>query len=249
MDYSRKISERQWNQPDKGELESKRELTFIDDIVQKSHIERELLMNLDGISTVFDGGAGSGRFSILLAKRGRSFDLVMSFDAPISYTYPNHESVIAELVRLARRKVMFSVSSRLGCLPYFSNPIQKIQFILDDDTDDPFARLYLDNREEALGNFRFYKQVCFDGLANGVFGGRQEIDAYERGETPWVITYGFMPEELLAVLRKNSVTNIRLAGPGESRPKNDKRTAAEAAAGCLCLCTIPRRLYHMSIIT
>ena len=32
MDYSRKISERQWNLPDKGELESRREETYIDDI-------------------------------------------------------------------------------------------------------------------------------------------------------------------------------------------------------------------------
>ena len=128
--YSRKISERQWNQPDKGELESRREATYIDDIIQKNHIERKLLEHLDGIETVFDGGAGSGRFSILLAKQGcrvthfdisqpmidkakelaaregvldritfvkgaledlgaykdRSFDLVISFDAPISYT-------------------------------------------------------------------------------------------------------------------------------------------------------------------
>ena len=49
MDYSTKISERMWNQPDKGELEAERENTFIDDIVQKSHIEIELLSNLDGI--------------------------------------------------------------------------------------------------------------------------------------------------------------------------------------------------------
>ena len=129
-DFSRKISERQWNLPDKGELESRREETYIDDIIQKNHIERKLLENLDGIRTVFDGGAGSGRFSILLAKQGchvthfdisqpmidkakelaekegvldridfvkgaledlgayadRSFDMVVSFDAPISYT-------------------------------------------------------------------------------------------------------------------------------------------------------------------
>ena len=70
MDYSTRISERMWNQPDKGELEAERENTFIDDIVQKAHIEKELLSNLDGIETVFDGGAGCGRFSILLAKQG-----------------------------------------------------------------------------------------------------------------------------------------------------------------------------------
>lgn len=71
MDYSRKISERMWNLSDKGELESQRETMFIDDIVQKSHIEKELLANLDGIENIFDGGAGCGRFSILLAKQGR----------------------------------------------------------------------------------------------------------------------------------------------------------------------------------
>lgn len=49
MDYSRKISERLWNLPEKGELESHREETFIDDIIQKSHIEKTLLDNLDGI--------------------------------------------------------------------------------------------------------------------------------------------------------------------------------------------------------
>ena len=70
MDYSQKISERQWNLPDKGELESRREATYIDDIIQKDHIQRKLLEHLDGIQTVFDGGAGSGRFSILLAKQG-----------------------------------------------------------------------------------------------------------------------------------------------------------------------------------
>ena len=36
MNYSQKISERLWNQPDKGELESRREETFIDDIIQKA---------------------------------------------------------------------------------------------------------------------------------------------------------------------------------------------------------------------
>lgn len=173
MDYSTKISKRMWNLPDKGELEAQREQSFIDDIIQKAHIEKELLSNLEGIRTVFDGGAGTGRFSILLAKRGihvthfdisqpmidkakqlakeegvlekitfikgaledlsdysdRSFDLVMSFDAPISYTYPKQEEVIRNLVRIARKRIMISVSSRLGALPYLANPLQKHQFI------------------------------------------------------------------------------------------------------------------------
>ena len=63
MDYSRKISERLWNLPDKGELESRREETFIDDIIQKSHIEKELLSHLDGIRTVAQD-VGDSRFSL-----------------------------------------------------------------------------------------------------------------------------------------------------------------------------------------
>ena len=70
MDYSRKISQRLWNLPDKGELECRREETFMDDIVQKAFLERRLLENLAGVETVFDGGAGCGRFSILLAQKG-----------------------------------------------------------------------------------------------------------------------------------------------------------------------------------
>ena len=220
QDFSRKIAERQWNLPDKGELESRREETYMDDIIQKDHLQRKLLENLDGIETVFDGGAGSGRFSILLAKQGcrvthfdisrpmldkaaelaeaegisdrirfvqgaledlsawadRSFDLVISFDAPVSYTYPQQERVLGELVRIARRRVMFSVSSRLGSLPYLCNPIQKNQFILDEAAEDPFVRWCVENREDRIASFRFDKEAAGRVLADGLFGGQAEIE-------------------------------------------------------------------------
>ena len=258
MDYSRKIAERQWNLPDKGELESRREATYIDDIIQKDHLQRKLLENLDGIQTVFDGGAGSGRFSILLAKRGcrvthfdisqpmidkarqtaekegvedhitfvkgaledlsdygdHAFDLVISFDAPISYTYPHQEHVIAELVRIARKKIMVSVSSRLGSLPYLCNPIQKNQFILDEKADDPFVRWCVANRDQMINGFRFDERHAQQVLADGLMGGQQEIDEYERGGAPWCITYTFLPDELERVLQNCGVKNIRLSGPG-----------------------------------
>lgn len=258
MTYSRKIAERVWNQLDKGELEAAREDTYIDDIVQKAHIEKELLSNLEGIETAFDGGAGSGRFSILLAKQGvrvthfdisqpmldkaqelaekagvrdkitfvrgaleqldafddRSFDLVMSFDAPVSYTYPNQEGVIANLVRLAKKKIMLSVSSRLGALPYMANPIQKAQFIFD-DTRDPWAQRYLKQQEKLLAGFQFDKAACERMAATGFTGDIEaSMQAYDRGETPWCITYHFMPEELKDILQRNGVKNIVLAGPG-----------------------------------
>ena len=258
MNYSQKISERQWNLPDKGELESRREATYIDDIIQKDHIQRRLLENLDGIRTVFDGGAGSGRFSILLAKQGcqvthfdisqpmidkarelaekegvldritfvkgaledlsayrdHEFDLVMSFDAPISYTWPNQNKVISELVRIARRKFIISVSSRLGSLPYYANPIQKNQFILDEKADDPFVQWIISNREQMISGFSFNKQVVDKLWADGLMGGEEEIAQYEQGGAPWCITYGFMPDELESILAENGVRNIRLSGPG-----------------------------------
>ena len=258
MDYSRKISERQWNLPDKGELESRREETYIDDIIQKDHIQRKLLENLDGIHTVFDGGAGSGRFSILLAKQGchvthfdisqpmidkarelaekagvadritfvrgaledlsacrdHEFDLVMSFDAPVSYTYPNQKAVIGELVRIAGKRIMISVSSRLGSLPYLANPIQKNQFILNENDQDPFVRWCVENRDRMIRNFSFSLRNAEKLLSDGLMGGEEEIPQYEEGGTPWCITYTFMPDELASILTGYGVRNVRLSGPG-----------------------------------
>lgn len=258
MDYSRKIAERLWNKPDKGELESRREETFIDDIIQKNHIEREILSNLDGIRTVFDGGAGSGRFSILLAKQGlevthfdisqpmldkakelaekegvldkmtfvkgaledlgnfrnKSYDLVLSFDAPISYTWPNQEQVIGELVRICRKRIMISVSSRLGILPYLANPIQKNQFILDENCGDSLVKQCIKNKARAVEAFRFNKEAVVKLYEEGLMGGDAEIAEYEKGGTPWCITYTFMPDELENILRQHGVKNIKLAGPG-----------------------------------
>ena len=286
MDYSRKISERQWNLPDKGELESRREETFIDDIIQKAHIQRAILENLDGVETVFDGGAGCGRFSILLAQKGcrvthfdisqpmidkakelakkagvlekitfvkgaledlsayadRSFDLVLSIDAPVSYTYPNQERVIADLVRMARRRVLLSVSSRLGCLPYLANPIQKYQFLLDDGAEDPYVRWLVKNKEDITERFRFDGEAAEKLLDTGLMGGEEEIAEYQRGGAPWCITYTFLPEEITRILQSCGVKNIRLAGPGAlartvpreilRRIMNDPRQKADFLSFC-----------------
>ena len=229
MDYSTKISERMWNLPDKGELESEREQTFIDDIVQKAHIERELFSHLDGIQTVFDGGAGCGRFSILLARQGlqvthfdisqamidkarelaekagvldhitfvkgaledlsaytdRSFDLVMSFDAPISYTWPNQEQTIRELVRIAKKRIMFSVSSRLGALPYLANPLQKNQFILDKNSSDSWVQWCLNSRQQMIDGFTFREKNLLKTLDTGLLCDVEETkEAYDRLRRP-----------------------------------------------------------------
>ena len=208
---------------------------------------------------MFDGGAGSGRFSILLAKRGikvthfdisqtmidkaketaetegvadnitfvkgaledlsayadKSFDMVMSFDSPISYTYPNQEKVIGELVRICKKRIMISVSSRLGALYYLSNPIQKNQFILDKDCDDPWVKWCVSNRDNMIENFSFKKENLMKTYESGLMCDVEETKAaYDRGEAPWSISYHFMPEELEGILNRNGVKNISLAGPG-----------------------------------
>ncbi len=230
----------------------------MDDIIQKNHIEKELLSNLEGIKTVFDGGAGCGRFSILLAKQGcevthfdisqpmidkakelaekagvldkitfvkgaleeleefkdKSFDMVISFDAPISYTHPNQEKVIGELTRICRNRIIISVSSRLGYLPYLANPIQKNQFLLDENCDDPFVRWCVDNKANAVESFSFRKDAVMKLWEDGLMGGNEEIAEYENGGTPWCITYTFMPDELENILRRFGVREITMAGPG-----------------------------------
>lgn len=258
-DYSRKISERQWNQPDKGLRESNRESTFMDDIVLKDHTERQVLAALDdSIETVFDGGAGSGRFSILLAKQGRrvthfdiskpmldrarelaeeagvldkmefvqgaleeldsyrdgQFDMVISFDAPVSYTWPKQEQVIGELCRICGKKLLLSVSSRLGMLPYLSNPINKNQFVLDENCGDPYVEWCVAHKDELVENFRFDIDAARKLLKDGLMGGESEIAEYERGGAPWCITYGFMPGELRGILERLGMRDIRMAGPG-----------------------------------
>ena len=257
-DYSRKISERMWNLPDKGELESHREETYIDDIIQKSHLEKKLLENLAGINTVFDGGAGCGRFSILLAKHGcrvthfdisqpmiekakelaqqagvldkidfvkgaledlsdyadRSFDMVISFDSPVSYTYPDQETVIGELVRIPKKRILLSVTSRLGSLPYLANPIQKNQFILDTSSKDPFVQWLISHKQNAIDAFHFEKDPAEKLMTDGLMGGEEEIAEYKKGGAPWCITYTFLPDELEGILRGLGVKNIEMAGPG-----------------------------------
>ena len=259
MDYSTRISDRMWNLPDKGEREAEREQTFIDDIVQKAHIERELLSHLDGVQTVFDGGAGCGRFSILLARQGlqvthfdisqsmidkarelaekagvldritfvkgaledlsaytdRSFDLVMSFDAPISYTWPNQEQTIRELVRIAKKRIIISVSSRLGSLPYLANPLQKNQFILDKNSPDSWVQWCLNSRQQMIDGFTFREESLLKTLDSGLLCDVDETKAaYDRGEAPWCITYHFMPDELKRILEDCGVKDVALAGPG-----------------------------------
>jgi SAM-dependent methyltransferase len=43
---------------------------FLDDVIQKAHLEREIASRLGGVRTFIGAGAGTGRFSIPLARQG-----------------------------------------------------------------------------------------------------------------------------------------------------------------------------------
>jgi SAM-dependent methyltransferase len=230
----------------------------MDDIIAKAHIERLLLENLDGIRTAFDGGAGYGRFSLLLAAKGvhvthfdislpmietakklaetrgvaanmtfihgsledltafrdGQFDLVMSFDAPISYTYPNHESVVKNLIRIADKRICLSVYSRLSWTYHF-DPAQKEKYILDAAADDSLARWTLDHglplRAEHRPDMTAVREFSKTGLMEPV---DKTAEAFEHGGAPWPVSYAFMPGELRGILERHGAKDIRLSGPG-----------------------------------
>jgi len=258
MSISTEISSRFWNLPQKADEETAREKTFIDDIIQKAHIERLLLENLSGIRTAFDGGAGYGRFSILLASRGvhvthfdislpmikkakelaeekgvagnitfvhgsledlsafsdKQFDLVMSFDAPISFTYPSHEDVLQNLTRICAKRLVVSVYSRLAWT-YLFDPAQKLKYILDKNGSDPLVRWTLDHSVEQLAGHRPDMEAVRDFFRTGLMETPEETaSAYEKGGTPWPVSYAFMPDELQAILKRCGAQNVRLSGPG-----------------------------------
>ena len=258
MSISTEIASRFWNLPQKADEETDRELLFIDDIIQKSHIEREILSRLDGVKTVFDGGAGYGRFSILLAKRGLKvthfdislpmiekakalavkagvleqmtfvdgsledlsmyhdgqFDMVLSFDAPISYTYPKHEKVIGELIRICGKQMIIGVYSRLGWT-YLFDPAQKLKYILDKNNQNPIIRWTIERGVPQLDGFRPDMADVQAFFKTGLMETQEEtVSAYKKGKTPWPISYAFMPDELENIFKSCGVGQVKLAGPG-----------------------------------
>jgi SAM-dependent methyltransferase len=258
MTTSTDISRRFWNLPQKAGEETARERTFIDDIIQKSHIERLLLENFSGIKTVFDGGAGYGRFSIMFAKQGlkvthfdisrgmiekakeiakregvmdnmtfihgaledltafgdNQFDMVVSFDAPISYTYPNHESVIGNLARIGSKRLVVGVYSRLAWTYQF-DPAQKEKYILNPVDGDPLVRWTLDHGMPLRASYCPDMTAVQDFFNSGLMEKPEDTAAaYEKGNAPWPVSYSFMPDELESVMRKAGAKNIKLSGPG-----------------------------------
>lgn len=155
-----------------------------------------------------------GRLTELDAYADGQFDLVISLDAPISYTYPKHIDVIRELIRVSGKAVVFCVSSRLGSAPGHFGPPLKKPFLVDEQDPDSAVRWYVREYEQ-LEKWRPRLERMDDLLETGLYDDPDAI--YEQmlgGGTPWPVTYAFRPEEMRELLVGGGLGEIRLAGPG-----------------------------------
>jgi len=153
-----------------------------------------------------------GTLEDLSAFADKQFDLVMSFDAPVSYTWPNHEQVLRELVRIAAKRLCISVYSRAPWVSYAFDP-RKGKYILNPKSKDHLVRWYRRSRQKnnAPPDMAHVRELMRTGMHEKP---EAVAAAFERGETPWPISYSFMPEELRAILERADAFDIRFSGPG-----------------------------------
>jgi len=157
-----------------------------------------------------------GKLENLSAYEDRQFDLVMSFDAPICYTWPNHEQVLGELVRIAAKRICVSVYSRAATVAYNFDPSSKEKYILTKSAKDTnLGNIKLRSLQKRRKNFRPDFAAARDILRTGLPVKPDEIAAaFERSETPWPVSYAFAPSELQGLLERFDARNVRLSGPG-----------------------------------
>ena len=155
-----------------------------------------------------------GALEDLSAFGENQFDMAMSFDAPISYTYPNHEAVIANLARIASRRLVISAYSRLAWTYQF-DPAQKEKYILNSESNEWLVRWTLGQgvlqRAAHCPEMKAVKEFFNTGLME-----KPEVTAaaYDEGDSPWPVSYSFMPDELTSILERAGARNIKLSGPG-----------------------------------
>lgn len=155
-----------------------------------------------------------GRLTELSGYSNGQFDLVISLDAPVSYTYPKHEEVIGELVRIADKAVVLCVSNRLGSYAGVFAPAGKKPFLVDEGDPDSAMRWYVrewETREQWQLNLEKADRLMEKGLfeeADTVY------EQLEQGGTPWPVTYLFRPEELGRLISRAGLGDVRLGGPG-----------------------------------
>lgn len=155
-----------------------------------------------------------GRLTDLSAYADEQFDLVLSLDAPISYTYPKQNDVIMELIRVTKHSIVICVSNRLGSYPAQFVPSVKKPFLVDENHPDSAMRWYLKEwtqRDRWEPNFGKADLVLDAGLYDDP---DKIFEQMMEGGTPWPVTYLFRPEEISNLFCSAELRDVRLAGPG-----------------------------------
>jgi hypothetical protein len=156
-----------------------------------------------------------GRITELSQYKDGEFDLVLCLDAPISYTYPRQYEVIRELVRIEKKAVVLGVSSRLGSLPYILDPVQKMKYLINENSNDPLVKWYRRASEIDPESWEPDMSVWQRQISSGLTEDPDDVySLMENGGTPWPVAYSFMPEELRSVLKEAGLYDVVLSGPG-----------------------------------
>lgn len=138
-----------------------------------------------------------GCITDLSAFESASFDLVLCFDAPLSFVYPRHEEALDELARVCRGSLAIMTSSRPGM----------VRDALAWDLD----RVYQSPDKPEVPAFFAARAFLADGIVDWTPDQRARL-------AEWGLDaprdYGFLPEELEQGLRERGFRTVETAALG-----------------------------------
>lgn len=139
-----------------------------------------------------------GDITDLSAYENNNFDMTISFDAPVSYTYPNQEQAIKELCRVTDEYLILMVSNRNGLIPFM------VDFDLSGEYLPP-------DEDIKIEPFYITKQI----LKEGVEVWPDRIKEYlNRSGNEAPNDYSFNVSELTAMIEKEGFEILDVGGPG-----------------------------------
>jgi hypothetical protein len=76
------------------------------------------------------------------------------------------------------------------------------------ETNDLLARWYIGHGSKMVANHKPNMALIDKFFKTGL------VEEYEKGESPWPVSYAFMPDELQEIMKENNMKNIKFGGPG-----------------------------------
>jgi len=90
-----------------------------------------------------------------------------------------------------------------------------LKYIFNKNTDNSLARWTLDHAVEQLTGFTPDMTAVQQFFSTGLMEKPEEtVAVYNKGASPWPVSYSFMPDELIAILERFGAKRIKLSGPG-----------------------------------